>query len=315
MTTALEIITGALKRCGSYSPGEPLSSADSSDALETLNDMLDSWSTDQASVYSDIENTFTFTPGQYQYTIGNYTSTNTFTGTLVSGSPTISGVTIPTDLLVRSDITVQGIGLAAGTAVTAIGANTVTISPVATLTVATPQVFNFTIPGNFKVQRPLRITNSFTRITTQGSGLDYPIQMIDQARYIDIGFKSISAPWPIMAWYNPTMPLGNIYFYQNPSTAGELHLFTDTILTAFSSLTANVNLPQGYVRALKWCLSKELCAVNRYPLTKTIDDNARTSYSMIKSLNQVPVPVAKYDGDIVANNRYDASFIMHGGFR
>ena len=315
MTTANELIIGALARAGSYTPGEPLSAYDVANALETLNDMLDSWSTDEISVFASSESIFTFVPGQYQYTIGNYTSPNTFTGTLVSGSPTISGVTVPSDLIARGDLTVNGTGVPAGTTVLSVGTNTVTMSQNANATVATPQVFSYTVPGDFKVQRPLRINPSFTRITTQASGLDYPIEVVSQDRYTSIGYKGIAAPWPIMVWYNPTMPLGNLYFYQNPSSAGELHLFTDNILNNFASLTTDVILPKGYSRAIKWCLCRELCAVNRYPITPLIEKMAKESWDLIKSLNITPIPIAKYDSDIIFGNRTDAGWYLNGGFR
>lgn len=315
MTTANEIIIAALTRCGSYSPAETLSAADAANALETLNDMLDSWSTDEISVFASSENIFTFVPGQYQYTIGNYLSTNYFTGTLVSGSPVISNVTVPTDLIARADLMVDGTGIVSGTTVLSVGTNTVTMTDNATATVATPQTFSYTVPGDFKIPRPLRISKSFTRITTQASGLDYPIEMVDQNRYTSIGYKAIPAPWPILCWYNPTMPLGNLYFYQNPSQAGELHLFTDNILQRFDSLTTDVMMPQGYSRAIKWCLTKELCAVNRYPITPLIERMANESYAFIKSLNQVPIPIANYDSCLITRNRTDAGWYLNGGFR
>jgi hypothetical protein len=315
VTTANDLILGALKRINAYAPGESLASDDAQDALDTLNELLDSWSTDQASVFASAENILTFTPGKYQYTIGNYVSSNFFTGTLVNGSPTISGVTIPADLILRADVTVNGTGLAPNTVVTGVGANTVTISPAATATVATPQVFNYTVPGDFKLPRPLRVTNSFTRITTQTSGLDYPIEIISQERYIEIGFKGISAPWPIVAWYNPTMPLANIYFYQNPSGAGELHLFTDTILTNLANLTQNVILPQGYVRMIKWNLARELAPEYGKTWTALMEKNAKDSWDAVKSLNNIPVPVAKYDTDLLMGRSTDAGWILYGGFR
>lgn len=315
MTTANDLILGALKRINAYAPGESLASDDAQDSLDTLNELLDSWSTDEASVFASAENILTFTPGKYQYTIGNYQSANTFTGTLVNGSPTISGVTIPSDLILRADVTVNGTGLAPNTVVTGVGANTVTISPPATATVATPQVFSFTVPGDFKIPRPLRVTESFTRITTQTSGLDYPIEIISQDRYVEIGFKGISAPWPIVAWYNPTMPLANIYFYQNPSGAGELHLFTDTILTNLTNLTQNIVLPQGYVRMIKWNLARELAPEYGKTWTALMEKNAKDSWDAVKSLNSIPVPVAKYDTDLLMGRSTDAGWILYGGFR
>lgn len=313
MTTANDLITGALKFINAYAPGEPLDSADADDSLTTLNDLLDSWSTDQASVYASGEDILTFTAGQYQYTIGNYAA-GTFAGVVTNGSPTITGATVPTDMVARGDLT--GSGIPAGTTVLSFnsGAGTVTMSANATATPGIQQI-SYTICGDFKIPRPLRVTNSFTRISTGGSGLDYPIEIISQERYIEIGFKAISAPWPICAWYNPTMPLGNIYFYQNPSGAGSLHLFSDTILTSFAGLTTDVRMPQGYTRALKRNLARELAPEYGAQWTMQHERLAKESYDYVKSLNMVPVPVAKYDSEILGGNRYDAGWIMHGGFR
>lgn len=64
MTTANDLIIGALRFINSYAPGESLDSADAEDALETLNDLLESWSTDQASVYASVENILAFKIGR-----------------------------------------------------------------------------------------------------------------------------------------------------------------------------------------------------------------------------------------------------------
>lgn len=313
MTTATEIITGGLRFINSYAPGESLAADDASDALDTLNDLLDSLSTDEASVYGSEENTFTFVPNQYRYTIGNYDA-GTFAGTVTNGSPTITLATVPADMVARGDLT--GSGIPAGTTILSFnaGAGTVTMSANGTSSPSAQQI-GYTIPGDLKVQRPLRITKSFTRITTQTSGLDYPIEVIDQDRYVSIGYKGITAPWPIALWYNATMPLGTLYFYQSPSSAGELHLFADTILTRFDSLTQDVLLPQGYPRALKRLLGRDLVSEYGADWTPQQERLANEAYKFIKSLNQVPTPVSNYDAAIVCQNRTDASWILSGGFR
>jgi len=315
MPTAQEIITSALRRINVYAPGEALDSADANDALEILNDLLASRSTDEASIYGSVENVLQFTPGQYQYTVGNYVA-GTFNGTLVSGSPTISGVTVPSDITVNGDIT-AGAGVPAGATVLSwdTGLGTITMSANATSTVAVPQTFTYTIPGDFKIDRPLRIGKSFTRINTSGSALDYPIAVVDQQRYNQIGFKAIQAPWPIMLYYNPTMPLGNLFFYQNPSGGGYLHLFTDTILTGYASLTQNVDLPQGYSRFLKWDLARELAPEYAATWTPQMEKQWKEAYDFVRSLNQDPTPTAQYDADLVHRQQTDAGWILTGGFR
>src|ERR1039457_2142271 len=70
LSTASNIIKGALRRINSYMSGEALAPPDANDALEVLNDLLDSWSTDEAYVYATVETVVNFTALKYQYSIG-----------------------------------------------------------------------------------------------------------------------------------------------------------------------------------------------------------------------------------------------------
>lgn len=312
--TAQDIITGALRFCNAYAPGESLAADDAADALTTLNDLLESLSTDQASVYASSEEVFAFVGGQYRYTIGNYDA-GTFAGVVTNLSPTITGVIVPTDMVARGDLT--GVGIPAGTTILSFNAiaGTITMSANATLTPGAPLQIAYTIPGDFKTERPLRITQAFTRITTQGSGLDYPIDIIDQGTYTRIGFKAIAAPWPIALWYNPTIPLGELWFYQNPSGGGDVHLYTDTILNNLALLTTQVVMPQGYNRYLKRKLARELAPEFGANWTQQMEKLAKEAEDYVRSLNSVPTPVSRFDSELVQGARTDAGWIMYGGFR
>lgn len=245
MTTAQDIIKGALRNCMSYQSGDQLDAPDAADCLEYLNDLLGSLSTEHNAVFGSLENILYFTGGKYQYTIG--------------------------------------------------------IDPTGATT------------ADFKVQRPLRITNAFTRITTSVSGYDYPIDIIDQDQYVSFGLKSIPYPWPTALWYNNTYPLGTISFYGAPTGGGELHLFTDTVLGNLT-LNQNINMPQGYARALKWLLAKEICSPFGFPLTPAIEKMARESWAVVKALNAVPATESTLDGELLSD-RTDASWILYGGYR
>ncbi len=313
MTTANDIILGALKFANIYAPGETLDSSDAEDCLTTLSDLLASLSTDQAAVYASDENVLTFVPQQYRYTIGNYDA-GEFAGTVTSGSPTITSAIVPSDMIANGDLT--GTGIPDGTTILSFnsGAGTITMSQNATLSPGAQQI-SYTIPGDFKIPRPLRVTDSFTRMNTNGAGLDYPIQSISQERYKEIGYKAIAAPWPIVMWYNPTFPLGTLYFYQNPSDSGELHLFTDLILTELTELTTEINMPQGYARMLKRMLAREVAPEYGAIWTPQMEKLTKESLDAIKALNQVPIPVAKYDSELIQHQRTDAGWILYGGFR
>lgn len=68
--TALDLITGALRKIGQYAPGETLDANDANDALDTLNAMFDQWSIQELSVYNQVETVVNLTAGQATYTIG-----------------------------------------------------------------------------------------------------------------------------------------------------------------------------------------------------------------------------------------------------
>ena len=314
-TSALDIITGALRNINALEAGETPSASDAADALMVLNDLIEAWSMDKLIVFSSVENLLTLNTGQNQYTIGNPTA-GTFTGTLVSGSPTISGVTVPSNLVAGASLSDVQSGIPAGTTVLSTGTNTVTMSANATQTVSAAETITYTTPGNFAIPRPLRITNAFTRITASGNtALDYPIEIINRDRWSNIGLKSLPGPWPLVLYYDPTYPLGTIYLYPNPSQAGILHLWTDTILSDFTSLTQAINLPQGFARALKKNLALELAPEYGKSAGALLVKQAAESKAAIRSLNLDPVVMAFYDTDLVRSNRRDAGWILHGGFR
>ena len=92
-STANDIITGALRQINQYAAGEPLDANDANDALQVLNDLIDSLSNDKLYIYTANENIVAWTPGQFQYSIGNPAAAQPFAAYTVSGSPTLVGIT------------------------------------------------------------------------------------------------------------------------------------------------------------------------------------------------------------------------------
>jgi hypothetical protein len=115
-TTANDLITGALRNINSYAAGEPLDPNDAGDALQVLNDLLDSLSTDKLFVYTANENIVAWTPGQFQYTIGNPTAPQPFAAYTVQGSPLLTGITNSASLSLSFGI--NGIGQTVGGSLT-----------------------------------------------------------------------------------------------------------------------------------------------------------------------------------------------------
>lgn len=70
MTTAADQINGALRLLGVLAEGEAPSAATSQDALMALNQMLDSWNTERLSIFSTIDQVFTWPASTRSRTLG-----------------------------------------------------------------------------------------------------------------------------------------------------------------------------------------------------------------------------------------------------
>jgi hypothetical protein len=316
MTQPLDLIKGALRRCNAYQSGEAIAPEDAQDCLDTLNDLFDSLSADHTAIAGSTENILNWTSGKSQYTIGNPKCTDLgfapFTGTLTALSPVIAGVTnIPPNLVAGATLTDVAAAIPAGSTVLSIGATTVTMSANAAATPAGVDTISYTVPGDFAIPRPLRITQGFTRFNQ----LDFTLDVLtSQERFTEILYKAQPGPWPTIAWYNNTAPYGILNVYMTPGNTAELHLYTDTFL---GNLTLNQTffMPQGYTRWMKWLLARELCAEFGFPLTEAIKTHAADAEVKIKALNATPAVESRYDRALMRGGRADGGWILHGGYR
>jgi hypothetical protein len=69
-TTALDLIQDSLEKIQAYGAGDTVTDADAERALNVLNNMLDSWSTESLTVFAYQEQSTALTVGKLQYTIG-----------------------------------------------------------------------------------------------------------------------------------------------------------------------------------------------------------------------------------------------------
>ncbi len=70
MTTVSDIIVSALQNIGAIAIEESPTAAESAGALATLNNMIDTWNTENLLVYNITENVFPYVAGQASYTLG-----------------------------------------------------------------------------------------------------------------------------------------------------------------------------------------------------------------------------------------------------
>lgn len=237
--TALDVITGAMRKTGQYTPGEAISAADANDALDVLNALFDSMSLEDKSTFFRNENIVTLTPGQLSYTVG--------------------------------------------------------------------------VGGQINIQRPLRIANAYSRITTSNSFVDFRCEIVDEDQYASIGLKSQPGPWAKWLYYNAQFPLATLYLWPVPTQSVQFHFWTDMLLQSVS-LTTQLSLPQGYYNYLQFALAELLCVDYGIGVPPDLKRLAARYERMIKSNNSAVDREITIDRAITPTNANDAGWILTGGF-
>jgi hypothetical protein len=158
-------------------------------------------------------------------------------------------------------------------------------------------------------------TNSNGQPVVNG-GLDYPVAVLNLEDYEMIGLKTMNGPWPKALYYQPSELLGNIFVWPNPSQ-GEMHLFADNLFSRFTTLYDNINLPQGYAMALRWCLAERLMPMygkTNQTQIAMISSYAAQAKATVKRTNMRPTQSARFQDALLVSRQRDAGWILSGGF-
>ena len=142
------------------------------------------------------------------------------------------------------------------------------------------------IGGSFNTSVPVHIEAA----TVSVNGVDYPIIQIEYDDYAVIKLKTLQNVYPEYMYFDRNSPiLGQIYMYPVPSTASMINLYSRKALTQFSSLTANIELPVGYARALKYSLAVELAPEYQVSAGQDVIALAIAAKAGLKRTNRRPL--------------------------
>lgn len=210
---------------------EPLSADEANDGLNTLNEMMGSWSNESLLTVSRVRESFNISAGT-SYTIGAGQTLNTI--------------------------------------------------------------------------RPIAIKEAFIRIAQN----DYYLEPLTDEQYAEIGFKSLSTNIPSYYNYNNAYPYGTITLYPALSAAAALHLLSEKAITSFPLLTTTVDLPAGWIRALRYNLAIDLAPEYGMEIPQQVLVNAASSKNAIALAIAKNRPMKFDDPDGV----YEAVNIYSGGY-
>ncbi len=319
MTTPLDIVSRSLLGIGATGIGEPIEAVVANTCFDMLNDMIDSWTNQRMMLFAINEVIHEITSSQQNYRIGPGGDVRAVTTGSIAG--TTLTVTALTSGALSVGMTVTGTGVSAGTVITALGtglgANGVTA--LGTYSVSPSQTVASTTLTMTAV-RPIRINSGFVRIVNSSTGtLDYPMKVFNVENYELIGQKNLPGPWAYAVYYQPTMPVGMLNYWPNPSS-GEIHLFCDMQLSKFQTLADVITLPPGYEAAMRWGLSELLMPI--FPVAAGASAEVRVlvpkyaadGRAMIKRTNMNPQQTARFDPMLNAGRNRDAGWILNGGF-
>lgn len=146
--------------------------------------------------------------------------------------------------------------------------------------------------GNFDTVRPVAIFGGFCNF----GGVDFEIQVIDQAAYNRIALKSQQQPIIEQMLYVNEAPLGLLTFYPTPSTNIPVTLSIGRILTQIPTLTTPLVYPPGYSRALRYALAVMIAPEFGIEPSPTIIGIARQSLGAIKVANMGGPRTMTFDG-------------------
>ena len=96
-----------------------------------------------------------------------------------------------------------------------------------------------------------------------------------------------------------------------------MHIFADTLLSRFETISDTVALPPGYELAIRFNLAQLMMpeyGKTDQVMAAMIDKQAAIGKGIIKRNNMNPQAPAMFDSDIVRGKKVDAAWIYSGGF-
>jgi len=159
-----------------------------------------------------------------------------------------------------------------------------TLSGAASYTIGTGATIN--------VARPLKIRSAAVVV----SNVSRDLKICTVEEWTAIRDRSRAGKFAKCLLYDAAYPTGTIYLSPTPASGGSLELWSVKAITEFASLGATVDLPPGYVHAIKCALAFLLAIEYGRPLTdalKLANDEAKSAIATLNAqVLGVPTPAA-----------------------
>ncbi len=141
--------------------------------------------------------------------------------------------------------------------------------------------------GGDNATRPVAIHSAFIR---DSGGVDHKVRILTNEEYTDIPLKTVSSSYPYDLYYRNSYPLGVVNLFPVPRTGYTLYMQCQAALSTFPAVSTVVNLPPGYIKALKYALAIAISPEYKDP-SQIVLLEAENTKALIKRMNAKDKPV------------------------
>lgn len=169
--------------------------------------------------------------------------------------------------------------------------------------IANQQAYTMGAGGDFNTVRPMAIEKA--SIEVQGSSpLELPVKIWNEDEWARENNKELASTYPLKIFVEESYPLMTIHVWPVPASSLEkLVLYSWKPLTNFDSVDDDVELPQGWSRALIYNLALEVAPEYEMEPSPSMVAIALESKANIKRMNKKPLLMI-----------VDSALIKSGGF-
>lgn len=243
-----DIVRGALELCGVIASNETASAADGALGLRVLNNMLNSWSAENLSLYQTNREIIEINAGMQSLTVGPTTG-----ATLVSSRP------------------MNIVGASYGE---------LTKTPI-----YAPDTFGEDDEGTVGIDESLipipgALIGYDLKVDTE-----FPLEIIDLQKWVSLSQKSLTSNAPSYLFVKGGGTNETLNLYPVPDRTIGLVIYTQNALGSFESLDSDLNLPPSYIEAMEYNLALRLAPRFGQSVDALLFDEASRLKGILKSKN------------------------------
>ena len=151
---------------------------------------------------------------------------------------------------------------------------------------ATTGTFTVTLSTNAgTAQETITVVEPY-EISINQQTLSIPLRKVDDDDYSSIGLRGLRSTYPTVWYDNGNFPLRTLYFWPVPAQNWAVELWLWQPLDQQVDLDAELNLPPGYERYLRFKLAMELAAEFGKEVPPLVMQQAQEAEAAVKRLNQ-----------------------------